>query len=760
MNNINNSPKKKKIKEIISNNRYGQNLISNDNINPNINKVNKRNKSVKNKNINNKQLTYFSNEIISKAVNNKESENKNKKNNEDDFILNFQNNLSNSKKSLDLEFPNTLFQSKIKNMNKPGDKNENLKRNQFLKREELFQKKLLYNRQKIMNIINDEILSNMKQNKIMNEKSKRLLEKRNKRNKNLYSEDKDTNLKNKRNLIINSEENNSNSNNNNIYNNNLKKYSTRNNSESNIKLKKANSESHLHKYKSLIKKSKSSKLLFMDRRKETPNYDEIMKYNNRISPSLKLKKIEIKKINDELNNLLTEEIDFYFFCECLFKLGFVNIYHQKENIINYNDIEQNDEIIDNLLIRENFNIKLITKEYIFNEINIIKKAFKSIHEDFQFQKYEIINPENQTDINSILSNINYNISREDFKLFVFCLLNIFEGYNEEEIKEEEKNNDKLVIYDLIQKIIYIKNLKKFTPKFINDYRNYFSYMIKTRKKFEMYFYIQKKEKIQNQKAEYYMKDLSFSPKLYKPKKTSFLTKNDKIKNKNIKENNLPKECTFKPKISDDSAIEHIKAIKLKYQIKEKNDKNNNNINNIKENNKISDDKSKNISEEPTFTPKINKNYNKKMFTNRDVYYKSNRDKKKDEIIEKLKNEEIRLEKKYGHSEEKNKKIKIKKEKEKEVFKNNNANKRISSNKKKDNINYDIGFTDRIRNNNFIKYKPPFFLNIRFNEQSYKLIIEKIEDYEASIHEFCLINNFDTNKYIEIKNYVKNKLDLI
>ena len=50
MNNINNSPKKKKIKEIISNNRYGQNLISNDNINPNINKVNKRNKSVKNKN--------------------------------------------------------------------------------------------------------------------------------------------------------------------------------------------------------------------------------------------------------------------------------------------------------------------------------------------------------------------------------------------------------------------------------------------------------------------------------------------------------------------------------------------------------------------------------------------------------------------------------------------------------------------------------------------------------------------------------------
>ena len=66
-----------------------------------------------------------------------------------------------------------------------------------------------------MNIINDEILSNMKQNKIMNEKSKRLLEKRNKRNKNLYSEDKDTKLKNKRNLIINSEENNSNSNNNN-----------------------------------------------------------------------------------------------------------------------------------------------------------------------------------------------------------------------------------------------------------------------------------------------------------------------------------------------------------------------------------------------------------------------------------------------------------------------------------------------------------------------------------------------------------------
>ena len=51
----------------------------------------------------------------------------------------------------------------------------------------------------------------------------------------------------------------------------------------------------------------------------------------------------------------------------------------------YKNIDKNEEIIDNLLIRTYFDETLITKEFVINEFIMIKKAFKSIHENFKIK---------------------------------------------------------------------------------------------------------------------------------------------------------------------------------------------------------------------------------------------------------------------------------------------------------------------------------------------------------------------------------------
>ena len=67
---------------------------------------------------------------------------------------------------------------------------------------------------------------------------------------------------------------------------------------------------HTSKINKFIKKSKSSKLIYMDRIKTKSDYDTIIKYNI-LSASAKMKRIEILKINDQINNLYDKKIDFY-----------------------------------------------------------------------------------------------------------------------------------------------------------------------------------------------------------------------------------------------------------------------------------------------------------------------------------------------------------------------------------------------------------------------------------------------------------------
>ena len=228
----------------------------------------------------------------------------------------------------------------------------------------------------------------------------------------------------------------------------------RTNSENNIKIKRNQKmELYTSKINKFIKKSKSSKLIYMDRIKTKSDYDTIIKYNA-FSASVKMKKIEILKINEQINNLCDKEINFYSFCQLLFDFGFVNIKHQEKYILKYDEIDNNDEIIDNLLIRAYFDENLIAKEFIFNEINIIKNAFKSINENFIVQKYETDNLENNKNIEAILSDINFSISIHQFKLFVYIITNLFDGIDAENII---KINDREKSIKDIQKHLEDKN---------------------------------------------------------------------------------------------------------------------------------------------------------------------------------------------------------------------------------------------------------------------------------------------------------------
>ena len=672
-----------------------------------------------------------------------------------------------------------IFQSFENNENKT-------KFSQFLKRQKMFQEKLDSDKNKMIRNINNELFSNIQGSPHIDEKSKKIIndkkrkEKLNKGNKInimqplINSEKYHTNRNSKNNIktFVNTD----------IKDNKQKKYTfekrkgnnkleininnneeinnvKRNNSESNIRIKKRQKEIRLHTNQNnkYIKKSKSSKFIYMDRIKEKKNYNAIIKYNA-MSPTVKMKKIEINNINDEIDNICQGNIDFFYFCRLLFHFGFVNIEHDEKYINKYNEFDKNDEIIDSLLIHSYFDVDLITKEFIFKEINIIKQAFKSIHENFVIPENEVIK---QID----LSDINYNISIQQFKLFIFILTNLFEGFDIDDIKyitekkknikqnnksEEENKNDNskrfyetksnnLIIYDLLKKIIIIKNIDKFTTDFINDYKNYFVYMIKTYENFKYLSDIQKKEKKKIPKNEFNQDqaELSFKPKI----------------NKNIK----------KP-------ARYMNFIEHNHAKKEKNIENKNQ--NIK--NYISD-----IDNLFTFKPKVQSPNLKKIFEKSQSQFKNERkdnSKKLENMFDVLKqNLQIKKEEKKNLidlkqpkyiSKEKNIKNNNPNDKTNEVTFNKNMinNKNYEFNNKKakvqaknsiKNKSYNKANTHRIRKNNV---KSVIMLQIKNNGKNSQLIIYPEEDYKEVINNFCINNKIESDQYMKLLEVVRYKIN--
>ena len=678
-------------------------------------------------------------------------------------------------------FKNKYIKEKI-NLDKFED---NTNFNEFLMREKMFEYKLYSNKEKMMKSINDEIFSKMQTKPNIDEKSRKIMNDKNKRQKRIKQNNSTSRINNKRQLMklenCNSDKNFKTNNNNiktivnNGNRNNIKRKYTfeklkakknltinnidkeandikRTNSENNIKIKRNQKmELYTSKINKFIKKSKSSKLIYMDRIKTKSDYDTIIKYNA-FSASVKMKKIEILKINEQINNLCDKEINFYSFCQLLFDFGFVNIKHQEKYILKYDEIDNNDEIIDNLLIRAYFDENLIAKEFIFNEINIIKNAFKSINENFIVQKYETDNLENNKNIEAILSDINFSISIHQFKLFVYIITNLFDGIDAENIikindreksikdiqknledknnvnvkKSEEIKNEKLYIFELIRKIVLVKNLDKFTTDYINNYKIHFNYMINNYEKFKILSEVQNKEKTNKQKEVFRNHtEYSFKPRVNKSKSINYFkdkldnTKKNKennfYKNQSLKNYELSKEkkLTFKPKIESPNLKKIFeKSLKNNTSIKNKAKK----FDNILHNLKVKVNTIKEINKENT---KVNNITNNPKKDNNEFLVTFNPEK-----LIKEKSENIKI-----------------KSKPKTKINNKNQNEKINSNRtKKNNI------------------KSVIMLNIKNAKKNSLLVIDPNDDYKEVINKFCIENEFQSEQYMKILQAVRYKIN--
>ena len=687
----------------------------------------------------------------------------------------------NKKMKSNFTFKNKYIKEKI-NLDKFED---NTNFNEFLMREKMFEYKLYSNKEKMMKSINDEIFSKMQTKPNIDEKSRKIMNDKNKRQKRIKQNNSTSRINNKRQLMklenCNSDKNFKTNNNNiktivnngnrnnikgkytfeklkakkNLTINNIDKEANdikRTNSENNIKIKRNQKmELYTSKINKFIKKSKSSKLIYMDRIKTKSDYDTIIKYNA-FSASVKMKKIEILKINEQINNLCDKEINFYSFCQLLFDFGFVNIKHQEKYILKYDEIDNNDEIIDNLLIRAYFDENLIAKEFIFNEINIIKNAFKSINENFIVQKYETDNLENNKNIEAILSDINFSISIHQFKLFVYIITNLFDGIDAENIikindreksikdiqkhledknnvnvkKSEEIKNEKLYIFELIRKIVLVKNLDKFTTDYINNYKIHFNYMINNYQKFKILSEVQNKEKTNKQKEVFRNHtEYSFKPRVNKSKSINYFkdkldnTKKNKennfYKNQSLKNYELSKEkkLTFKPKIESPNLKKIFeKSLKNNTSLRNKAKK----FDNILHNLKVKVNTIKEINKENT---KVNNITNNPKKDNNEFLVTFNPEK-----LIKEKSENIKI-----------------KSKPKTKINNKNQNEKINSNRtKKNNI------------------KSVIMLNIKNAKKNSLLVIDPNDDYKEVINKFCIENEFQSEQYMKILQAVRYKIN--
>lgn len=687
----------------------------------------------------------------------------------------------NKKMKSNFTFKNKYIKEKI-NLDKFED---NTNFNEFLMREKMFEYKLYSNKEKMMKSINDEIFSKMQTKPNIDEKSRKIMNDKNKRQKRIKQNNSTSRINNKRPLMklenCNSDKNFKINNNNiktivnngnrnnikikytfeklkakkNLTINNIDKEANdikRTNSENNIKIKRNQKmELYTSKINKFIKKSKSSKLIYMDRIKTKSDYDTIIKYNA-FSASVKMKKIEILKINEQINNLCDKEINFYSFCQLLFDFGFVNIKHQEKYILKYDEIDNNDEIIDNLLIRAYFDENLIAKEFIFNEINIIKNAFKSINENFIVQKYETDNLENNKNIEAILSDINFSISIHQFKLFVYIITNLFDGIDAENIikindreksikdiqknledknnvnvkKSEEIKNEKLYIFELIRKIVLVKNLDKFTTDYINNYKIHFNYMINNYEKFKILSEVQNKEKTNKQKEVFRNHtEYSFKPRVNKSKSINYFkdkldnTKKNKennfYKNQSLKNYELSKEkkLTFKPKIESPNLKKIFeKSLKNNTSLRNKAKK----FDNILHNLKVKVNTIKEINKENT---KVNNITNNPKKDNNEFLVTFNPEK-----LIKEKSENIKI-----------------KSKPKTKINNKNQNEKINSNRtKKNNI------------------KSVIMLNIKNAKKNSLLVIDPNDDYKEVINKFCIENEFQSEQYMKILQAVRYKIN--
>lgn len=441
------------------------------------------------------------------------------------------------------------------------------------------------------------------------------------------------------------------------------------------------------------------------------------KYNSETATN-KMNIFQINKANREIDDLLNKDkkdskkndINYFLFCDLLFKLGFVYIQHKKNNVDFYSN-ELDDDGIKKLVIQPYLKTK-ITKDFILNEIKVINDAFNSILNNFKLQQdINTVNINNE-DINNILIYMkNKNkIKIEDFKLFIFILTNLFNGYDNElkKISTEESiqivnnittNNSNLkpknmninynsstnssktiksmninnININNINNIDKFKNSKKivhliekitsrkldtFTYNNIKIFKSYFNYMIKIKNIHNMFINNLKRENKKERIEGNYNEICTFSPKINKNSDTilnsikpsmSFEERNEIISRKKSQHKlNIEKECqlNFSEDYTFNPKINNDIKSKKMRQKRENNEKNMNNINVIKSQEEIECEDILKYS----FNPKLNKPIKKEMFSQSPL----SNDKLVKDRIKKLKN--FNFNKKLNNYEKNNREI--------------------------------------------------------------------------------------------------------
>ena len=594
-----------------------------------------------------------------------------------------------------------------------------------------------------------------------------------------------------------------------------KKYSRKSTKSSN-KIKPKEDYFTINASKSINKaKSKSKKKI------KQYDIDKLFnKYNNQ-SANDKMKIFELRKINLIIDDLLSKrnikkenKITFYLFCELLFELGFVYIFHKKKD-----NSEINKEYIKVLTVQQYKDKSLMTKEIIYNELLIINNAFNSIINNFKPKK----------DLNIIEKNnnkgkINNNeISVEEFKLFIFILTDIFEGYEKDnKIKsprgssnnimnknnkynsslysnksnkgENASNKEKIKsnnakINNIISKIIPNINLNAFSNKDIIYYKNYFKYMKDVNKEYIIFYNNERKNIKKDNLEKNILYPFTFVPKTnnnndlildaIKPN-MNFEERNNIISKKKEKEkmeminqlnNDLLQELTFSPKLNRKTSTNYFKRVnkmiekeKKEKEEKEKRKKELNNIKNI--NNNINVIEPENSKE----TNNINNRYN--SFNKEKSEKLSNKkisNLRKFNFMKKLNNfennnrevlnDDIKKDKRFlnyllNNADEGRMNMGIERKSNKDTFDIFDETKKKNKNKINNEKGYKSNVADILNSKN--KY-PLFEVEIKIKNENYNIEVFPKDNYENVCLNFCKEHGLGVESYNQILESINKKI---
>jgi hypothetical protein len=601
-----------------------------------------------------------------------------------------------------------------------------------------------------------------------------------------------------------------------------------NNAKNNIKTKSNN------KYNTLSGMAKSSKKRNDIKRKKNEKIHETELFNkfNSISTTVKMKIAQMDTINSLIDKLLYDKIsikkydriviekygiDFLLFCELLFDLGFIYFCHKK---INYEEL--NDEYIKEINFQPFLKKFKVNKEFIFNEILITNEAYSSILNNFK-----IIS--NSNNINNFYNAINNNkkiFTIEDFKLFIFILSDIFVGFEKDDKKDSSKETNNIIqknnnnistssnknnkssnsnnnninsdIY-LIRKIYRIipnKKLEEFSIKDINNYKDFFKYMIDIHN-------LYKKEKNSTKKDNH----LTFSPKINK--KINFKLKNIN-ENMNFQERNkiltvksekhkreiskkAEKEindiCPFKPKFKLYKRVKNLEEVldkeKIEKELKEKRKEEKKRKEELKEKeNREKKEKEKKDKEELEikesmkypYSPKINIPLKMELYNN-SLLQNDNLLKKKFEELRKLNFKKKLNNFQNNHREILSNDLFKEKRKNKQILNHliNNANDGrmcMSLEKKSNKDTFDIfekknnkdddeeGYRSNVLELLNLKNKkkhPIFDMEIKLQNENFMIEISHKDNYKKKCFNFCKEHNLGIESYEKMIKSIENKL---